>query len=84
MNAIDYDDVVILMGYEPRAIKPTKTIPTVLSEAVRLVVEHWSGNLEPAIYRAAGGLPIRDMASIQQIYDRPDFPAGAQASRLTA
>jgi hypothetical protein len=77
MNEIDYNDDVILLGYERGRITPAKTVPTVLWEAVRIVIEEWPEDLHPSVYRVRGGAPIRDLATLRQIYGRPDFPKGA-------
>jgi hypothetical protein len=74
VSEIDYKDDVVLMGYETGKISPATTITTVLSEAVRIVIEEWPSVLDPSIYSARGGDPLRGREIVRRIYDRDDFP----------
>ena len=76
MDEIDYEETVILLQKGPESAAETISRQMLLKDAVRLVATAKEGEIKrlSSVIIRDGAVPMRTVAEIAAIYERPDFP----------
>jgi hypothetical protein len=77
-----YHEPATVLLYDSHAkLVPGKTLTISFAEAVKLIVEQWSGEQLVDVFIATPIGPIEGIEAIRYIYFRDDFPLERKGSR---
>jgi hypothetical protein len=77
-----YNEPATVLLYDSHAkLVPGKTLTISLAEAVKLIVEEWSGEQLVDVFIATPTGSIEGIEAIRSIYSRDDFPLERKGSR---
>ncbi len=75
MSAQDYNEPATLLAYgRDDLILPGQKRTTTLAEAVRTVIEEWTGEQLIDVFIASSSEAISGLEAVRAIYDHKDFP----------
>jgi len=77
---LDYDEPAMLLAYDDAdSVLPGRQRTTTLAQAVRTIVEEWSGDQLIEVFIATPSRPIGGLAQVRAIHDRQDRPLPRRA-----
>ncbi|MGF9764384.1 hypothetical protein AAII07_55735 [Microvirga sp. 0TCS3.31] len=76
-----YEPATVLLYDSNARLVPGKTLTISFAEAVKLIVEVWSGEQLVDVFIATPIGPIEGVETIRKIYFRDDFPLEHKGSR---
>lgn len=71
---LNYTDRATLLAYRKDGVLPDERRTTTLEDAVRTVIETWTGQQLVDVFIATPSGPIEGLEAVRAIYDRADFP----------
>jgi hypothetical protein len=77
-----HEPATVLLYDSDAKLVPGRTLTISLAEAVKLIVEEWSGEQLVDVFIATPTGPIEGVGAIRNIYFRDDFPLERKGSRL--
>ena len=69
----DYDEPAALLAFDHDTLRPGRIRTTTLADAVRTVVEEWTGERLVDVFIATPTGPIQGLEEVRAIYERRDF-----------